>query len=147
MANTVEDLARQIEVDPAGLTETVRNMNAYSKTGDDPEFQRGTNPFGRKMLGDPKVKPNPTLGPIENPPFVALPVVPSTLGTAIGLKTTADAQVVGKDGEPIAGLYGGGQDISSVMRGYYPGGGINIGAAVVFAYAALQDIEQKAKAK
>lgn len=144
MADTIEDLAERIGVDPAGLAQTVADMNAYTRTGQDPEFRRGENPFGRKMLGDPGLTPNPTLGPIRAAPFVALRVVPSTLGTAIGLKTNDRAQVIGSDGNPVPGLYGAGQDISSVMRGYYPGGGINIGAAVVFAYAAIRHIEQKA---
>jgi succinate dehydrogenase/fumarate reductase flavoprotein subunit len=140
VGNTIEDLARQIDVDAAALADTIRRNNDYARTGVDPEFQRGTNPFGAKMLGDPTVKPNPNLGPIENAPFVALRVYPSTLGTAIGLKTTADAQVMDGNNRPIGGLYASGQDISSVMRGYYPGGGINIGPAIVFAYAAVRHL-------
>lgn len=140
VAPTIEDLARKIGVDPTALADTVRRNNEYAKTGVDPEFRRGTNPFGARMLGDPTVKPNPNLGPIENPPYIALRVHPSTLGTAIGLKTNADAQVLDADGRPIEGLYASGQDISSVMRGYYPGGGINIGPAIVFSYVAVRHV-------
>lgn len=140
VGDTISDLARQIEIDPEALAATIARNNAYSKSGVDPEFKRGTNPFGAKMLGDPQVKPNPNLGPIEKAPFIALRVYPSTLGTAIGLKTTAHAQVVDAEDSPIKGLYASGQDISSVMRGYYPGGGINIGPAIVFAYAAVRHL-------
>ncbi len=140
VADTIEELARAIGVDPAGLAETVRQHNEYARTGVDPQFQRGANTFGRVMLGDPACKPNPNLGPIAKPPFVALRMVPSTLGTSIGLNTNADAQVLKGDGMPIRGLYACGQDISPVMRGFYPAGGINLGPALVFPYIAVRHI-------
>ncbi|MCZ8310323.1 MAG: FAD-binding protein [Magnetospirillum sp.] len=143
VGSSIEELAAKIAVDPNGLTESVRKNNEYARTGLDPDFRRGTTPFGFKMLGDPSVKPNPNLGPICNPPYVALRIYPSTLGTAIGLKATADSQVVGSDDHPIEGLYASGQDISPVMRGFYPGGGINIGAAIVFAYTAVRHMAGK----
>lgn len=134
---TIEELASKIGVDRDGLVESVRRNNTYAETGIDPDFGRGTTPFGARMLGDPTVKPNPNLGPISQGPFVALRMYPSTLGTAIGLKTNANAQVVDSNAEAIQGLYASGQDISSVMRGFYPGGGINIGPAIVFSYIAV----------
>lgn len=36
--------------------------------------------------------------------------------------------------QPIAGLYAIGNDMSSVMRGYYPSGGITLGPAMTFGY-------------
>lgn len=144
VADSLEELARRIGVDPAGLGETVRRHNEYARTGVDPEFHRGENPFNTILLGDPSFKPNPNLGPIQKPPFVALRMVPSTLGTAIGLKTNADAQVLDGADHPIPGLYASGQDISSVMRGYYPAGGINLGPAIVFAYIAVRHIVERA---
>ncbi|HSV81024.1 MAG TPA: FAD-binding protein, partial [Ramlibacter sp.] len=140
VADSIEELARKIGVDPRGLVETVSRHNEYAKTGVDPEFRRGTNPFNTILLGDPKVKPNPNLGPIAQGPFVALRIYPSTLGTAIGLKTNADSQVLNAEGAPIEGLYACGQDISAVMRGFYPAGGINIGPAIVFAYIAVRHL-------
>ena len=139
VADTIEGLAHKINVDAAGLADTVRKNNDYAKTGVDPDFGRGRNPFNT-MSADPDVKPNPNLGAIESSPFVALRIYPSTLGTCLGLKTTKDSQVVNSSGTPIKGLYASGADISSVMRGYYPGGGINIGPAIVFAYLAVQHI-------
>jgi 3-oxosteroid 1-dehydrogenase len=142
VADTIEDLARRIDVDPVGLAETVRKHNEYARTGVDPEFRRGENPFNSILLGDPEVKPNPNLGPITSAPFIALQIHPSTLGTSIGLKINADAQVLDAQDRPIEGLYASGQDISPVMRGYYPGGGINIGPAIVFAYIAVRHATQ-----
>jgi 3-oxosteroid 1-dehydrogenase len=144
MADSIEDLARRIEVDPAGLADTVRRNNEYARTGKDPEFKRGENPFNSVLLGDPSVKPNPNLGPIQDGPFVALRIYPSTLGTSVGLKADADAQVLDAQGVPIEGLYASGQDLSPVMRGYYPGGGINIGPAIVFSFIAVRHIAGEA---
>jgi hypothetical protein len=39
-------------------------------------------------------------------------------------------------GEPIARLFACGSDMASIMRGQYPGPGINLGPALVFAYRA-----------
>jgi 3-oxosteroid 1-dehydrogenase len=139
VADTLPELARKIGVDPDGLVETVARNNDYARSGIDPEFNRGVDPFNR-MLGDSKVRPNSNLGPIAKPPFVALEMHPSTLGTCIGLATNAAAQVLDASGAPIPGLYACGADVSSVMRGYYPGGGINLGPAVVFAYVAVRHI-------
>ncbi|HSV81708.1 MAG TPA: FAD-dependent oxidoreductase [Ramlibacter sp.] len=145
VADSIEELARKIDVDPQGLAETVRKNNEYARTGVDPDFGRGKNPFNTILLGDPTVKPNPNLGPIAKGPFVALRIYPSTLGTAIGLKTNADAQVLDAAGTPIPGLYGCGADISAVMRGFYPAGGINIGPAIVMAYIAVRHVAERAQ--
>lgn len=143
MADTLEDLARQIQVDPANLVETVRRHNEYCVTGIDPEFGKGGNAYNR-MFGDAKVKPNPNLAPIVKPPFIALRIYPSTLGTTVGLHTNAQAQVLDASGEPIPGLYGCGNDITSVFRGFYPGGGATLGAVITFAFIAVRHIKSAA---
>jgi 3-oxosteroid 1-dehydrogenase len=140
VADSLDELARKIDIDPAGLAETVMKHNGYAQTGVDPEFQRGVNPFNSILLGDPAFKPNPNLGPISKAPFVALRMHPSTLGTSIGLKTNANAQVISAAGVPIPGLYACGQDTSPVMRGFYPAGGINIGPTIAFAYVAVRHV-------
>jgi succinate dehydrogenase/fumarate reductase flavoprotein subunit len=45
-----------------------------------------------------------------------------------------------EDGNPIPGLHAAGADMSSVMGGYYPSGGINIGPAITFGYIAGRHI-------
>jgi succinate dehydrogenase/fumarate reductase flavoprotein subunit len=138
-AASLDALARAIGVDAAGLRETVRRHNRFAETGVDEEFGKGSTDFDRHN-GDPGHAPNPCLGRIETPPFYAMAVYPSALGTSIGLKTDADGRVVSATGEPIAGLFACGNDMASIMRGHYPGPGITLGPALVFAYRAAMAI-------
>ena len=61
-AETVEALASKLGVDAGNLASTVDAMNAYARTGGDPEFGRGTTAYHR-VNGDASHRPNPTLGP------------------------------------------------------------------------------------
>jgi FAD binding domain-containing protein len=63
----------------------------------------------------------------------------------VGLRTDADGRVLRTTCDPIAGLFACGSDAASIMRGHYPGPGINLGPALVFAYRAamaIRDAEQ-----
>ena len=137
-AESVHALAREIGVDPDGLAQTVRRHNEYARTGVDPEFGKGGNPYDLGN-GDPAHRPNPCIGPIERPPFFAVAVLPTPLGTSLGLSTDANARVVDARGEPIAGLYACGNDMHSVMGGEYPGAGSQLGLAMTFGYLAALD--------
>jgi succinate dehydrogenase/fumarate reductase flavoprotein subunit len=132
---TLEELARECGIDPAGLAATVASFNEHAVVGEDPEFGRGTTAFNRGS-GDPAHKPNPSLAPIEKGPFYAIKVLPGSFGTFAGLKTDASSRVLGHDGLPIPGLYAAGSDQANVMGGHYPSGGINIGPAMTFGYIA-----------
>ncbi|WP_416356597.1 FAD-binding protein [Aureimonas phyllosphaerae] len=140
---TIGELAEKIGLDPAGLEATVREHNAHAVEGIDPLFGRGESAFNR-MLGDPAVgKLNPNLGSISEGPFYALRIVPATLGTSAGLSTGTSGEVLGPDGNGIPGLYACGNDMTSPMRGIYPGAGITIGPGIAFAYRAIEDIARK----
>jgi succinate dehydrogenase/fumarate reductase flavoprotein subunit len=135
-ANTIEDLARLCGIDAMGLAETVKLYNKHARRGEDPEFGRGSTPYNRKQ-GDPQHEgPNPCIAPIEQGPFYAVKVLPGSFGTFAGLKTNGAAQVLDRSDRPIAGLYAVGTDMASVMAGYYPSGGINLGPAMTFGYIA-----------
>ena len=134
-ADTVRALAREIGVDPGGLEETVRSHNEYARKGVDPDFGKGGNPYDLGN-GDAAHRPNPCLGPIERPPFFAVAVVPTPLGTSLGLSTDANARVLDARDEPIAGLYACGNDMHSVMGGEYPGAGSQLGLAMTFGFLA-----------
>ena len=111
-----------------GLERTIAAFNRRPRRGEDPEFHRGSDAYQR-FNGAPGHTPNPCIAPLDTPPFYAVRVVPSELGTFAGIATNANAQVVDGDGRPIAGLYAVGNDAASVMGGTYPGAGITIGPA------------------
>ena len=136
-AGTIEELAKRIAVDPAGLRETVRRSNEYARTGVDLDFGKGETELNR-FNGDPLHGPNPCLGPIETPPFCAMPVWPAEIACSTGLATDEDARVIDRGGRPIPGLYACGNDMASIMSGTYAGPGITLGPAIVFAYRAAR---------
>jgi FAD binding domain len=76
---------------------------------------RGTTAFNRGS-GDPDHQPNPSLAPIEKPPFYAIKVLPGSFGTFAGLKPDAHARVLGIDGDPIPGLYAAGRDAAGATE-------------------------------
>ncbi|MFI8373811.1 FAD-dependent oxidoreductase [Pseudomonas helleri] len=133
-ANSIKALAEVCGIDPAGLHVTVRNFNEHARNGEDPEFGRGSTPYNRKQ-GDPLIaQGNPCVAPIEQGPFYAVKVRPGCFGTFAGLKTNGHAQVLDRSGTVITGLYAVGTDMASVMGGFYPSGGINLGPAMTFGY-------------
>ena len=137
---SLADLAKVCGIDGDALQKTVQRYNAMALAGQDEDFAKGETPYNR-MQGDAPFAaergwPNPCMGPLERGPFYAVKVVAGSLGTFAGLKTTAHAQVLDALGQPIAGLYAGGNDMNSMMAGHYPSGGITLGPAMVFGFLA-----------
>ena len=121
---------------PRRLERTVRDTNRFARTGVDEEFGKGTSVFGHQY-GD-RTTPNVNLGPIETAPFSAIAVLPTPLGTALGLRTDPSAHVLDEAGAPIPGLYACGNDAQSVMASEYPGAGCQVGAGLAFGYVAAR---------
>lgn len=136
-ADSLRELAEKMEIDPAGLEETVRKFNQYAAAGKDPDFHRGDSAYDR-IYSDPRVKPNPNLAPLTQAPFYAVRVWPGDLGTKGGLLTDEHGRVLDKKGAPIKGLYAAGNTSASVMGHTYPGPGSTIGPAMVFGMMAGQ---------
>ncbi|MDP4504941.1 FAD-dependent oxidoreductase [Nonomuraea turcica] len=134
-AGTIEELAGVLGMEPARLRGTVDRFNGFARRGVDEDFGRGRTVYDN-YYGDPRVKPNPNLGPLEKGPFTAVQLVPGDLGTKGGLLTDADARVLDTGGQPIAGLYAAGNTTASVMGRTYPGPGSTIAPAVIFGYRA-----------
>ncbi len=131
---TLEGLAAQCGIDAAGLRRTVTEFNRHAREGRDPAFHRGEIAYDR-MQGDAEhAGPNPCVAPIVQGPFYAVRVAPGSLGTFTGLVVNEQAQALDAQGVPIDGLYVAGNDMSSVMGGHYPSGGITLGPALVFGY-------------
>ena len=134
-AGTIRELAALMGVPADNLVQTVERFNGFARSGRDLDFGRGDSAYDR-YYGDPARRPNPCLGPLENPPFFALKVVPGDLGTKGGLLTDEHARVLRDDGSVVAGLYAAGNTSAAVMGHEYAGPGATIGPAVTFAYIA-----------
>ncbi len=134
---TLADLARMCGIDGGGLAETVESFNAHAVHGLDPDFGRGESAYNR-ALGDPNPRVHPCLGPIDEPPYYAVEVVPSDIGTCGGLLTDDCARVLGPRDRPIAGLYAAGNITATVMGRHYLGPGASIANSMVFGYLAAK---------
>lgn len=141
--DTIEELCRKTHLPVEQVGQTVARMNEYAKTGVDPEFGRGMNPYDQ-MFGDPTSKPNPNIGPIDKPPFYAVPINNGDLGTKGGLRCDAWARVLDMRGSPIPGLYAAGNNAGTPFGDTYPGAGATIGPAMTFGYIAANDIAERA---
>jgi 3-oxosteroid 1-dehydrogenase len=136
-ADTIEELARQCELDPATLRETVERFNEHARNGIDPDFHKGEGNHERYQ-GDPTHLPNPCVGPVDKAPFFAVKIFPGDVGTSGGVLTDEHARVLDQDHRPIPGLYAAGNCTASVMGRTYPGAGASIGASFVFSYIAAK---------
>jgi len=135
-ADSVRELAVRAGIDPEGLEKTVQAMNDYARTGKDLEHGRGDAEYDR-YYADPRIKPNPCLAPIAEPPFYAMRIDPGDFGTHGGLVTNSDAQVLRPDGAPIPGLYAVGNCAAAILP-TYPGPGSTLGPAMTFAWQAAK---------
>ena len=91
-ADTIEDLAKQIGIDPAVLKQTNDAFNKAVEVGKDNEFGRSL--FGQKM---------------DKAPFYASPRMPTVHHTMGGIEINLDTQVLDKNGNVIPGLYAAGE--------------------------------------
>ncbi len=142
-AETLAELAAQIEVPADALEATVERFNGFARSGIDEDFHRGESAYD-KYYSDPTVKPNPSLHVIDQGPFYAVRIVPGDLGTKGGLVTDECARVLRADGSAIEGLYAAGNASAAVMGHTYAGPGATIGPALVFGYLAAEDIAGRA---
>ncbi len=135
--NTLEEMAEKIDVPADRLKATIARFNEHAVKGEDPDYNRGWSAQDR-YYGDPRVKPNCSLGPIETGPFYAVRIYPGDLGTKGGLLTDDHGRVLKEDGQPIRGLYAAGNSTASVMGRSYPGAGGTIGPALMFGFLAAE---------
>lgn len=133
--DTVEDLARQIDVPEEALRATIEAYNAAALDGKDPQFGKGLHRFGRYM-GDSTHPVGINVAPLRKGPFYAVWAQPGDIGSFAGVRTDSHARVVRKNGSVVEGLFAVGNDMASAFRGHYPGGGSMLGPAMTFGYAA-----------
>jgi 3-oxosteroid 1-dehydrogenase len=141
-AGTLEELARLCELPADTLRETVTRFNGLARDGVDRDFGRGDTVYDN-YYGDPTVRPNPNLAPLEHPPYYAVQLHPGDVGTAGGLLTDEHARVLRADGAAVDGLYAAGNTTASVMGLRYPGPGITLGAAATFGWIAARHVADR----
>lgn len=90
-ADTIEELAEQMDIDPAVLKATHERFNSFVKTGKDEDF-------GRTLFGEPIIAP-----------FFASKRVPTVHHTMGGLQINMQNEVLDKDGQAIKGLLAAGE--------------------------------------
>ncbi len=137
---TLAELAQACGIDASTLHATVLRYNAMARQGRDEDFAKGETPYNR-IQGDAiraqaAGLSNPCMAPLEKGPFYAVKIVMGSLGTFAGLRVDDQARVLDARGQPIPGLYAGGNDLSSMMAGHYPSGGITLGPAMTFGFIA-----------
>ncbi len=135
-AGTLAELAAHIEVDAAGLEETVARFNEGVARGEDPDFNRGVSAYDSYNGDRWQEAPFTTLGPIDTPPYYAARIESGALGTKGGPKTNAKAQVLRATGGVIPGLYAVGNAMAGVTAMVYGGAGGTLGPGMTFGYIA-----------
>jgi hypothetical protein len=118
-ADTLEELASKIfaghpfqRVPMAYLVQTVTTWNSYVTSGVDPEFERHAPVPVPPVLPTPL--PTPPMHPIQNPPFYALSVQAIWHDSYGGLRVNGRQQVIDMKGQPIPGLYAGGEAVGGI---------------------------------
>lgn len=118
---SLEELAETAGIHPARLTATVDRYNLDCETGEDSEY------FKSAAL----------LRPVRHPPFYAVRIRPAIIGiTGAGLRTDAQARVIGATGRPLEGLFAAGETVGGILGDSYIGGGGSLVAAFAFGRAA-----------
>jgi 3-oxosteroid 1-dehydrogenase len=139
-AGSLEALAGALGIDPAGLTEEVARYNADCLAGSDSRFRRGEMAYER-YWGDPDHDgPNPTMGPVTEPPFHAFPLYLTHAGTRGGVLIDRSARVQSVEGKVIPGLYACGNTAANLLFGAGYGSGSAVGSSMVFGYLAAQNV-------
>ena len=101
---TLAELARACDLPAAALEATVARFNEGARCGRDPDFGRGATPYNRAQGWAEAGWPNPSLAPLERGPFYAVRLVPGSLGTFAGLRTTPEGAGIGPGDAPIERL-------------------------------------------
>jgi fumarate reductase flavoprotein subunit len=102
-ADTIEDLAKQLGMNPDTLKASVERINASAAVREDSEFNKRAK----------------YLRPIATGPFYATKLLPRHLGTLGGVKITAKAEALDAKGLPVPGLYAVGTDAGGMYGDSY----------------------------
>jgi 3-oxosteroid 1-dehydrogenase len=137
-AASIAELAEKIGVDAGGLATTIANFNRYCDQGEDPEFKRGTFPWGALMCGDPSYKPNANLGSLTKGPFYAVQLHRMAGGgiAAAGIVADQHCRALGWNNQAIDGLYVAGNSMARMDNGAVMQSGITNARGMTHGYLA-----------
>jgi tricarballylate dehydrogenase len=124
-ANTIEELARKLEIDVAGFVRTVHDFNAavMKETTFNPAVKDGR---GTRGLALPKSN---WANPLDTPPYYGFAVTTGITFTFGGLHITEAGTVLDNEGRNLPGLYAAGELVGGLFYNNYPGGaGLMAGA-------------------
>jgi succinate dehydrogenase/fumarate reductase flavoprotein subunit len=140
--DSLDALAKAVGIDTSGLRETLRRFNQSVRDGTDPDFQRGSSVYDR-CYGAPDAT-HPNLGTIENPPFFAVELIATSLGTKGGPMTNQEWQVLDESESPIEGLYAIG-NVSDCLTYLGFSGGDTLGPGLTAGFIAGKAAASRAK--
>jgi tricarballylate dehydrogenase len=123
-ASTIEELARKLEIDVAGLVQTIREFNAAVQPG---QFNPAI--LDRKSTREINPPKSNWALTIDTPPYVGYGVTTGITFTFGGMRITPKAEVLDTEGRCIPGLYAAGENAAGLFYYNYPGGsGLMAGA-------------------
>jgi len=135
-AETAEELAELINVEPDTFKATFERFNEFAAKGEDPDFNRGESAYDTFNGDQSQEGIRATLQPLILPPYYAIKVEGGALGTNGGPKTDATCRVLSLNGGVINGLYAAGNAMAAPTGMVYGGAGGTIGPAMTFGYIA-----------
>ncbi len=138
---SLKELAAKLNIDAAGLSETVLRFNRMAAAGVDEDFGRGRSFYDTyiRSVSEFGLRED-VLGPLGAGPYYAIRLIPGDIGTFAGLTADAAGRIVREDGAAFRNLYAIGNDRASIFGGFYPGPGITLGPCLVFGYIAAKAI-------
>lgn len=143
-ADTLTELAEQIEIPASTLETTVGKFNAHARRGTDPEFGRGENEWAHVWCGDPHHEPNPNLGELDEAPYYAVRLyVGLSSMSNTGLVTDRAGCVQDWNDESIDGLYATGSVVAPVEWGIGYQSGCQNARSLTYGYLAGLEIANR----
>jgi len=141
VADTLEELAVKLKLDPAKLRDTIETFNKAVKPG---QVFDSSKLDGNATEG---LTPNKTnwARAVDKPPFYGYPLRPGITFTYLGVRVNEKAQVLMDNGKPAGNLFASGEIMSGNIlgKGYLAGFGMTIGT--VFGRIAGQEAARRAR--
>lgn len=135
--DTIEQLAKRLNIDSTGLAETIHRFNHFCDNNSDTDFHLGEIPFYQAIgAGSQQAYPNPQLGKLSQPPFYGIELRSGSHGSPCGLVTNTRAQVIHWCGDPIPGLYASGLVASTLWHGVGYNAGFHLTGGLTYSYLA-----------